>query len=77
MRVDEQRVRELMDSSPSLIVTALTPHVGYAKSAALVKRALVERRPLVDVALEEKVLPEEKLRKILDALPMTKGGVQA
>jgi aspartate ammonia-lyase len=76
MRVDEARVKELMDSSPSLIITALTPHVGYAKSAALVKRALAERRALIDVALEEKVLPEDKLRKILDALPMTKGGVQ-
>ena len=76
IRVDEERVKELMDSSPSLIITALTPHVGYAKSAALVKRALAERRALIDVALEEMVLPEEKLRKILDALPMTKGGVQ-
>ena len=76
MRVDEERVKELMDSSPSLIVTALTPHVGYAKSAALVKRALAERRSLIDVALDEKVLPEEKLRKILDALAMTRGGVQ-
>jgi aspartate ammonia-lyase len=76
MRVDEERVKELMDSSPSLIITALTPHIGYAKSAALVKRALAERRPLIEIALEEKVLPEDKLRKILDALPMTKGGVQ-
>ncbi|MGH2490890.1 MAG: aspartate ammonia-lyase [Candidatus Limnocylindria bacterium] len=76
MRVDEARVKELMDSSPSLIITALTPHVGYAKSAALVKRALAERRPLIDVALEEKVMREDKLRKILDVLPMTKGGVQ-
>jgi fumarate hydratase class II len=76
MRVDEDRVKELMDASPSLIVTALSPHIGYAKAAALVKRALAERRSLLDVALEEKVMPEDKLRKILDALPMTKGGVQ-
>ncbi len=76
MRVDEDRVKELMDSSPSLIITALTPHVGYAKSAALVKRALAEKRSLLDIGLEEKVMPEDKLRKILDALPMTKGGVQ-
>ena len=76
LRVDEGRVKELMDSSPSLIATALSPHIGYAKSAALVKRALAERRSLIDIALEEKVLPEDKLRKILDALPMTKGGVQ-
>ncbi|MGH2490437.1 MAG: aspartate ammonia-lyase, partial [Candidatus Limnocylindria bacterium] len=76
MRVDEERVKELMDASPSLIATALTPHVGYAKAAHLVERALAERRSLLDVALEEKIMPEEKLRKILDALPMTRGGVQ-
>src|SRR5438477_10044657 len=76
LRVDEGRVKELMDSSPSLIATALAPHIGYAKAADLVKRALAERRSLIDVALEEKILPEDKLRRILDALPMTKGGVQ-
>jgi aspartate ammonia-lyase len=76
MRVDEERSKELMDLSPSLIVTALTPHIGYAKSAALVKRALAEKRSLVDVAKEEKVMDEAKLRQILDPLPMTKGGVQ-
>jgi aspartate ammonia-lyase len=76
MRVDEERCKELMDLSPSLIVTALTPHIGYAKSAALVKRALAEKRSLIDVATEEKVMDETKLRKILDPLPMTKGGVQ-
>jgi len=63
--------------SPSLIVTALSPHVGYAKAAALVKRALAERRSLMDVALEEQVMSEADLRRVLDPLPMTKGGVQA
>jgi fumarate hydratase class II/aspartate ammonia-lyase len=76
MTVDEARAKEHVDSSPSLIVTALAPHVGYAKAAALVKRALAERRPLIDVALEEKVLPEADLKRVLDPLPMTKGGVQ-
>jgi aspartate ammonia-lyase len=76
MRVDEERCKELMDLSPSLIVTALSPHIGYAKSAALVKRALAEKRSLIDVAREEKVMDEAKLRQVLDPLPMTKGGVQ-
>ncbi len=76
MRVDEERCKELMDLSPSLIVTALSPHIGYAKSAALVKRALAEKRSLMDVALEEKVMDKDKLRQVLDPLPMTKGGVQ-
>ncbi|TMC33457.1 MAG: aspartate ammonia-lyase [Chloroflexi bacterium] len=76
MRIDEARAKELMDLSPSLIVTALSPHIGYARSAELVKRALGEKRPLIDVALEEKVMEKEKLEKVLDALLMTKGGVQ-
>jgi len=77
MKVDEARAQEHVDSSPSLIVTALAPHVGYAKAAALVKRALAERRPLFDVALEENVLPAADLKRVLDPLPMTKGGVQS
>ena len=65
-----------MDLSPSLIVTALTPHIGYAKAAALVKRALAEKRSLFDVAQDEKAMDETKLRQVLDPLRMTKGGVQ-
>ena len=57
-------------------MTALSPHIGYAKAADLVKKALAQRRSLLDIALEEKVLPEEKLRKVLDPLSMTRGGVQ-
>jgi aspartate ammonia-lyase len=76
MEVDESRAEELMDASPSLIVTALTPHIGYAKAAALVKQALAERRSLFDVAKDAKIMPEKDLRRVLDPLPMTKGGVQ-
>jgi fumarate hydratase class II len=76
MRVDEERVKELMDLSPSITVTALSPHIGYAKAADLVKKALAQKRSLMDVALEEKVMPEDQLRKVLDPLPMTNGGVQ-
>src|SRR5207247_8627765 len=61
LRVDEQRSREIMDLSPSPIVTALTPHITYARAAALAKRALGERRSLLDVALEEKAMPEADL----------------
>ena len=31
---------------------------------------------LFDIALEEKVMPESDLKRVLDPLPMTKGGVQ-
>jgi fumarate hydratase class II len=54
----------------------LSPHIGHARAAALVKRALAEKRSLIDVALEEEVMEREKLDKVLDPLPATKGGVQ-
>src|SRR5438874_10414778 len=76
LEVDEDRAQELMDASPSLAVTALSPHIGYAKAAALVKQALAERRSLFDVAKDAKIMPEKDLRRVLDPLPMTKGGVQ-
>ena len=75
LRVDAERAQELLDASPPLIATALSPHIGYARTAALVKRAVAEKRSLLDVALEEKVMPEADLRRLLDPLPMTRGGV--
>lgn len=76
MQPDAERAKELLDASPSLLVTALAPHIGYGRSAALVKKALAERRTLMDVALAEKVMPESDLVRVLDPLPMTRGGVQ-
>jgi aspartate ammonia-lyase len=75
LRIDADRARELLDASPGLLATALSPHIGYAKAAALAKRALAEKRTLLDVALEEKVMTEAELRRVLDPLPMTRGGV--
>ena len=73
---DAERAKWWIEQSPPLLVTALSPHIGYAKAADLAKRALKERKTLLEVALEEKVMPEADLRRILDPLPMTKGGVQ-
>ena len=74
---DAERAKWWIDQSPPLLVTALSPHIGYAKAAALAKKALQEHRSLLEVAREAKVMPDEDLRRILDPLPMTKGGVQA
>jgi len=76
MEVDAERARALLDASPSLVVTALAPHIGYDRAAKLVKKALADRRTLLEVALDDKVMPEADLRRIIDPLPMTRGGVQ-
>jgi aspartate ammonia-lyase len=76
IQADAERAKWWIDQSPPLLVTALSPHIGYGRAAELAKKALKERRSLLDVALEEKVMAESDLRRILDPLPMTKGGVQ-
>jgi aspartate ammonia-lyase len=73
---DTARARRWLDESPGMLATALAPHIGYQKAAALVKEALQRRMTLLDVALEHRVMPEADLRRVLDPLPMTKGGVQ-
>ena len=48
------------------IVTALCPHIGYVKAAEFAKRALKEKRNVREVLLEEQIMDEESISKILD-----------
>lgn len=73
---DAERSAWWIDQSPPLLVTALSPHIGYKKAAELAKEALRRNKSLLEVALERKVMPEADLRRVLDPLSMTKGGVQ-
>jgi aspartate ammonia-lyase len=76
IHADAERAEWWVQRSPALLATALSPHIGYKKSAELAKEALATNRTLFEVALEHKVMPEADLRRVLDPLPMTKGGVQ-
>ena len=59
-----------------MLVTALSPVIGYDKAAAIAKRAYAEGRPVLDVALEMSGLPETELRKLLDPAALTRGGIR-
>ena len=50
------------------LATPLVPHIGYDRAAALAKKALDTGRSIREVALEERVLPEEEIHRILDKL---------
>jgi len=56
-------------------VTALNPVIGYEKGAAIAKKAYAEGRAVIDVALEETDLSEEELKRLLDPMQLTKGGI--
>ena len=56
---------------------------GQAEFALLVSDAWQGRglgtrllRQILQIAREEKIMPDKDLRRVLDPLPMTKGGVQ-
>ncbi len=48
------------------LVTPLANKIGYDKAASIAKKAFNEKKSIQEVALEEKVLPEEELKKLLD-----------
>ncbi len=72
--VNTEAMREVLDRNP-ILVTALNTVIGYEKGAAIAKRALAEGRPLIEVAREETELDEDTLRRLLDPLRLTRGGL--
>ena len=57
-----------------MLATALAPHVGYDAAAALAKEAYATGRTIREIATEKKVLPPDRLTKVLDLVHMTQPG---
>jgi fumarate hydratase, class II len=58
-----------------VLVTALNPVIGYARAAAIAKRAYAEQRAVLDVAREMSGLDDDTLRRLLDPRALTRGGL--
>jgi fumarate hydratase class II len=74
LKVREGNVGEALARNP-ILVTALNPIIGYEKAAAIAKRAYKENRPVLDIAIEDSGLSAAELRKLLDPMALTKGGI--
>ena len=72
--VNRAHIAEHLARNP-VLVTALNGLIGYERGAAIVKQAYRERRAVVDVAREQTGMTESALRKLLDPLALTKGGL--
>ena len=59
----------------AMLVTALTPRIGYAAGATIVQRAQKERRSIREVAAEVTGLGEAELDRLLDPAALTRGGI--
>jgi fumarate hydratase, class II len=73
--VNEERLGAALARNP-ILVTALNPVIGYEKGAAIAKKAYAEGRPILDVAAEMTDLTVEDLRRLLDPLELTAGGIK-
>lgn len=69
--VNEDVIAAPLERNP-ILVTALNPIIGYDKAAKIAKRAYSERRPVIDVALEETDLSKDELKTLLDPLALTR-----
>lgn len=67
---NEARCGEYAEKSVAL-VTALSPRIGYAKAAEIVKEAVNTDKSLLEVARNRLELTEEDLRKVLEPLHLT------
>lgn len=65
IKADERRLKQLADANIS-IATALVPEIGYDLAAEIAKEAHVTRESVLDVARKRRILPDAKLRKLLD-----------
>jgi fumarate hydratase class II len=72
--VNQAHVAGLVEKNP-ILVTALTPIIGYDKAAEIGKQAHRERRRISEVAAEQTPLSRAEIDKLLDPRELTAGGI--
>jgi aspartate ammonia-lyase len=74
IEADEERCRELMDRSTA-VATALSPYIGYARTAEIAKQSVKTGRPIRELVLERGWLDADRLDEVLSAQAMTQPGI--
>lgn len=73
--VNRENIAAAISRNP-ILVTSLSPHIGYSKAAAIAKIAEEEKRSVFEVARETTDIEEEKLRRLLDPRLLAEGGLR-
>jgi aspartate ammonia-lyase len=71
---DEDRARELLERSTAL-ATALSPYIGYEKTADIAKESVATGKPIRAIVLERKLIEADALDRILSVDAMTRPGI--
>jgi aspartate ammonia-lyase len=74
IQADAARARELMDRSTA-VATALSPYIGYAKTAEIAKESVKTGKPIRELVLERGLLDAKQLDRILSPEVMTQPGI--
>jgi aspartate ammonia-lyase len=74
LEADEERSRELLDRSTA-VATALSPYIGYARTADIAKMAVKSGRSIREIVSDLKLLEPADLDRILSAEAMTEPGI--
>jgi fumarate hydratase, class II len=73
IQANEQRCKDSIEGSLAMC-TALAPEIGYDAAAKAAKEAYRTGKTVRQIAREHKLLPEERLEKLMDPWRMTKPG---
>ena len=73
---NRERCRDMVEHSVG-IITAICPHVGYEAAANVAKKAIQTGQSVRAITIQEGLLDEETLNKILDPYAMTEPGIPA
>lgn len=73
---NRERCKEMVDHSVG-IITALCPHIGYAAAAEIAKKAIQTGASVKELILQEGILDQGTLERILDPYSMTEPGISA
>jgi aspartate ammonia-lyase len=74
IEADVERCHELLDRSTA-VATALSPYLGYAKTAELAKASVQSGRSIRELVLEQGLIDPQQLDRILSAEGMTQPGI--
>ena len=74
IQADAARCRELLDRSTA-VATALSPYLGYAKTAEIAKASVLTGIPIREIVLERALIEPARLDEILSVEAMTEPGV--
>jgi len=69
LKADKNRIKELLDNS-LMLVTALTPKIGYDNAAKIAKRALKNKTTLKHETLKSGLINENEYNKIINPKKM-------